>query len=373
MDSATVSVLRRPELVTDAASQKPEARKLTVKAIYLLSETGRKASLLDGGDGRAEQILDIDVPTNRLHLVSVDADGNARLKLRPRYDVKPDGHVVRVDTPPVYDRPPTIDELFLAASKNHELERAYVAQGGRRARQREGQRELCQQLAQAFLTNPEQRAMVHPTPSPKRCCLMTAHGRVLFDADRDEGPAREVPAEAHRRFRADERARRERNTAERARRLAVHEEKKKFVAEWISAHGTRDQQERQAAGLLPMAEAIEAIADEAFAALREWPQYVRNGPEVFQAHLRRHPKYANAAVTELDLAVSDADATDASADQWTRSQEARRLVPDATVTLRMHRLSWRRDPQAPSLALRGLLVTRTIGPLVLRREFAVPQ
>ena len=50
---------------------------------------------------------------------------------------------------------------------------------------------------------------------------------MLFDASTDLGPAREVPLEAHRRFRADLRARRERNQQERDAQLALHEEKKR--------------------------------------------------------------------------------------------------------------------------------------------------
>jgi hypothetical protein len=374
MDTATVSVLRRPELVSDATPLKAEsARTLTVEALYTLSENGRKASLLHGGNGRAVQQLTVEVPANRLHLVSVDAEGTARLKLRPRYDVKPDGHVVQIDAAPIYEQPPTIDELFMAAAKNHELERAYYAQRSTRARRRDAQHDLRAQVAQTFLTDPAQRALLHPPPSPKRCYIATAQGRLLFDADRDEGAARDVPAEAHRRFRADERTRRERNTQERARRLALHEEKKRFIAEWIAAKGTPEQQARQAAGMLPMAEAIEAIGNEAFAPFREWPLYVRDGAATLQALLRQYPQYHRAVVTPLDLAVTDEDAVEATADQWARAQEARAILADATVTLRTHRLTRRRHPEAPTLTLHGLLVVRNVGPLVLRREFAVPQ
>src|SRR6185503_4679474 len=320
MDTATVSVLRRPELVSDATPLKAEsARTLTVEALYTLSENGRKASLLNGGNGRAVQQLTVDVPGNRLHLVTVDAEGIARLKLRPRYDVKLDGHVVQIDAAPIYDQPPTIDELFMAAAKNHELERAYFAQRSTRGRRRDAQHDVRAQAAQTFLTDPDQRALLHPPPSPKRCYVATAQGRLLFDADRDEGAARDVPAEAHRRFRADERARRERNTQERARRLALHEEKKRFIAEWIATKGTPEQQARQAAGMLPMAEAIEAIGDEAFAPFREWPLYVRDGAETLQARLRQYPQYHRAVVTPLDLAVTDEDAAEATADQWARA------------------------------------------------------
>jgi hypothetical protein len=349
-----------------------EPRFLTVKAIYTLSENGRKASLLAGGDGRAEQTLDVQVAANRLHLVTVDADGNARLKLRPRYDTKLDGRIARIDTPPVYDTPPSLDELFLTAAKNHELERAYVTQSGRRERRREDQRELRAQLAQEFLKSPGQRAAAHPAPSKTRCYLITDAGRMLFDAERDEPPARDVPAEAHRRFRADERATRERNTAEHARRLALHEEKKRFIAEWIAAKGTRDQQERLAAGLLPITEAIEAIADEVFGVLRDWPEYSRNGAEVLQTHLRRYPQYAKVAISQADLTVVDANATQATAAEWDAAQRARSLVPNATVTLRTHRLTWRKKPTAPSVVMRGLLVAQNVGPFTVRREFRIP-
>ena len=374
MDTATISVLRRPESITDATTAKRDgARTLTVSATYTLSESGRKASLLAGGNGRAEQTIELDVPSNRLHLVIVDPDGTARLKIRPRYDVRPDGRVVQIDTLPVYDKPPAIDELFLAAAKNHELERAYIAQGGRRARQREALREVRARLAETFLTSPEQRALLDPPPEPKRCYLEGPDGRVLFDASRDDGLAHEVPAEAYRRFRADERVRHQRNAEERVRRLAVQEEKMRFIADWIAAHGTRDQQERQAKGLLPFFEAREAIADEAFASLRDWPLYVRNGPALMQAHLRRYPEYEHAVITERELAVADADAVQATAAQWARAQEARSILPDATVTLRSHRLTWRKHPEAPAMTLYGLLVVRIVGPFVLRREFAVPQ
>src|SRR3989304_6064633 len=117
-------VLRGPGLATDKApaSLPDTARLLTVTATYLLSEEGRKASLLAGGNGRAVQELSIDVPTSRLHLVSVDDQGVARLKLRPRYERDGEQRVVRVDTPPAYDCPPSLEDLYREAGRNHELE-----------------------------------------------------------------------------------------------------------------------------------------------------------------------------------------------------------------------------------------------------------
>src|SRR5438552_10001650 len=88
MDTVASFAQRREELagsVTTATIEAP--RTLAVTATYVLSEEGRKASLLAGGDGRTVQELTINVPTNRLHLVSVDASGVARLKLRPRFEM----------------------------------------------------------------------------------------------------------------------------------------------------------------------------------------------------------------------------------------------------------------------------------------------
>ena len=253
MDSASRSALRRPELVTDAASAPtPEsARSLTVTAVYQLSEAGRKASLLAGGDGRAVQQITVQVPTSRLHLVSVDPQGVARLRIRPRYETDAEQRVVRIDAAPTYDVPPTIDELFREAARNHERERVYLAERTvTRAKKREADHERRLQVAQAFLADRTQRAHVHPAPSPKRCYLATAQGRLLFDVATDEGPARDVPPEAHRRFRADLNAKHERNQQERAAQLALHEEKKRYIAEWIVKYGTPEQQARQAAGVL---------------------------------------------------------------------------------------------------------------------------
>lgn len=374
MDSASGSALRRPELVTDAASAPhPEsARSLTVTAVYLLSEAGRKASLLAGGDGRAVQQITVQVPTSRLHLVSVDPQGVARLRIRPRYETDAAQQVVRIDAAPTYDVPPTIDELFREAARNHERERVYLAERTvTRAKKREADHERRLQVAQAFLADRAQRALVHPAPSPKRCYLATAQGRLLFDIATDEGPAREVPPEAHRRFRADLNTKHERNQQERAAQLALHEEKKRCIAEWIVKYGTPEQQARLAAGMLPMEEAIDAITDHAFAAIADHPAYARDGAERLQAHLHQFPDYADVVISPADLVVVSSNAVKATAEQWTVVQQTQKALPDATVTLRTHRLLWKRQQQAPALTLFGVLVTQKVGAFTLRREYDV--
>ena len=141
-------------------------------------------------------------------------------------------------------------------------------------------------LRKAFLADPTRRALAHPTPSPKRCLVETEDGRIFFDANADPAPAKDVPAEAHRRFRDDLRVTREQNLKTRAEQLAQHEEKKKFAADWIAAHGTPDQQVRQAAGVLSIEEAIDAMTDYAFGPLADRPRYVPDGVSRIQEALK---------------------------------------------------------------------------------------
>lgn len=374
MDTVTAFAQRRPESVDAVATVTLEqSRTLAVTATYLLSEDGRKASLLAGGDGREVQELTVQVAANRLHLVRVDANGVARLKLRPRYQLEGEQRIIRIDSPPVYDTAPDLEDLFREAARNHQLERAYETERlSAREQRREAGRERRTQVARTFLDDPAQRALVHPTPTPTRCYLATEQGRVLFDAIRDDTPAREVPSEAHRRFRADLRGRREHNLQERAAQLALHEQKQRVIAEWIAAHGTAEQQARHAAGVLPIAEAIEAITDEAFAVLGDRPRYEHDGIDRLNAHLRCHPEHADVVVTRDDVIVASTNGQQMTAAQWALVQEFQRFLPDATVTLRVHKIAWKRDLHVSLPPVCGVLVTQRVGPFTVRREYAVP-
>jgi len=66
------------------------ARTLSVTADYRLSEAGRKASLLNGGNGHAEARVQVAVPLTRLPLVHGDNNSVARVKLRPQFRMSPE-------------------------------------------------------------------------------------------------------------------------------------------------------------------------------------------------------------------------------------------------------------------------------------------
>ena len=375
MDTAARFGPRRIDQAVESvtASQSEPTRLLTVTAIYLLSEEGRKALLLAGGNGRALQEVTVHVPANRLHLVAVDAQGRARLKLRPRFELNADQRVVRIDSLPTYDVPPTVEDLFREAGRNHQLEHAFHAERSAvRRTEEEADRERRAETADAFLNDPTQRPMRRPAPTPERCHLSTKYGRLMFDVRKDEGSARLVPPEAYRRFRADLRARDERRQRETAAQIASHEHKKRVIAEWIEQYGSPQQQARQATGVLPMEEALDAMADQAFAAGNAFEPYICDGAARVQQRLRLLPQYAEVVVHPTDLNIFGTDAVKATDAQWARVQQLKGVFPDATVVLREHRVAWKGDEQAPTLTAYGVIVTRTVGPFTLRREYAAP-
>ena len=120
-----------------------------------------------------------------------------------------------------------------------------------------------------------------------------------------------------------------------------------------------------------MDEALEALADDAFAALGDRPRYTRDGVSRLQAHLRQDPQYADAIVAAGTLSVISTDAVKATAAQWAILKEVQALVPHATATLRMHRLSWKQDSHAPGITVISVLVVLNKGPFTLRREYEV--
>src|SRR5262249_41598717 len=153
------------------------------------------------------------------------------------------------------------------------------------------------QAAESFLRDTAQRALVHPSPTVRRCVIATERGRLEFDAKRDRGVARDVPPEALRRFHADLRARRERAAQTIVEFYSTYAEKQRLAREWMGDKGTSDQRARLAAGVLPLEEAVEAMTDEAFGALDHLPRYQSDGVARLQAHLRTFPPYATATVS----------------------------------------------------------------------------
>lgn len=375
MDATATADARRHDspLHVVLATPAGAVRTLTVTADYHLSEAGRKASLLAGGDGRTEQRVTLTLPVTRLHLVHVDGSGRAQLKLRPQFKVNADQRVLKVKFAPVYDEPPTVDRLLEDAARNHELERAYHAQRSvAESAARDRLDDWRTQVALEFLADPARRALAWPAPTTRRCQVQTDRGLVHFDAKRDKGPAGSVPLEAFRRFEADVRTRHVRGAELRAGFDATHAQRLDAMRAWVAEHGSDDQRQRLAAGVLPFAEFLEAFSDQHFAGIDFLERYRLDGASRLQAHLRDYGGIRDAVVAPAELRVQTRLLSTATSTQWPLLQRVQAALPDAHVQLRERSLAWTRDLAAPKLRLPTVLVTMRVGPLSLRREFHLP-
>ena len=374
MDAAMPNANRADSVLHVVTQSSEPQRALKVRAEYRLDEAGRKASLLQGGNGQAHQRLVLTLPATRLHLVHVAKDGTARLKLRPQFRLNDDQRIVLIDARPSFDHVPTTDELLQEAARNHELERGFFGQKTTsRATRREAYSQWLEQTAREFLADPTRRAIAHPAPTPRVCQLATARGPIHIFANSGSTSVRQVPLEAFRRFQNDQRIRHGQASIQREHDVAVDAERRQMMAEWVATHGTPDQRERFAAGALPKTEWLAAVTDATFAPLVAMPTYDSNGARTLQDLLRQLPAYASVVVTSADYRVITKPLTTATPIQWEWMQWVRGILPTANVHLRERELVWHGDSRAPRHRSTTLLVTTKVGPMNLRREFSVPE
>ena len=67
-----------------------------------------------------------------------------------------------------------------------------------------------------------------------------------------------------------------------------------------------------------------------------------------------------------------ASAETMTAPQWAAVKEFQALFPQATIVVRVHKVTWKHDSQVGLPPAVGILVTQRVGPFTLRRELAAP-
>ncbi|HYC56761.1 MAG TPA: hypothetical protein VEL28_17655, partial [Candidatus Binatia bacterium] len=80
---------------------------------------------------------------------------------------------------------------------------------------------------------------------------------------------------------------------------------------------------------------------------------------------------ASEPIAPGDLVVTSEHSKMASAEQWMVVKAFRALMPEATVHLRVHRISLKGDSAPPPVIQHGILVIMKHGPFTLRREYAL--
>jgi hypothetical protein len=123
--------------------------------------------------------------------------------------------------------------------------------------------------------------------------------------------------------------------------------------------------------VLPIKEALEGIADDAFAVVGDRPRYIHDGAERMQQRLHALPAYVGVVVQQQDLNVTTTIAEFITEAHWALKETLEALLPDARTTMRVHRIALKSHPDMPSITQLSVLVTMQVGPFKVKREYLV--
>jgi hypothetical protein len=308
---------------------------------YLLSERGRKDSLLKGGDGKRKQIvLGVVSDPADLEIFKVDEEGQASFDATtaPEQTERNDKYhwvlIGQRDSPGYFevdwDVVPTWDDLLQFGRWaedviKQQLTEATIAHEEDLAEEK--------RVADAFLADPSARADIIEEDS------VTIEGHDFW--------SNEVVSEAKARWRRDQEELKRANRA--------------TLAEWINKHGTANQRQRLANGLLPWKEAFEAAEEHLYAPLAEFPLYKR-----FEIEEVCQPEGDEGL---CKVKFQSVDATELTADEWDTYSKIRAVIHNATFQLREHRAQCNHTVEW--LVRRGVIVKFSLGQLTWKREFAL--
>jgi hypothetical protein len=133
------------------------------------------------------------------------------------------------------------------------------------------------------------------------------------------------------------------------------------IERWIAEKGTDNQRKRHDLKLLPENEVLDAMRDEAFAVLNDFPRYDKiTKREVESACYLEYPN-------DVDFEVDDAES--ATADEFDLMERFQQLIPNAIVILRRHTGTCGHDNCDP-VKRASLHVSITVGEIEFTREYA---
>ena len=311
---------------------------VTATITYLLSEQGRRESLRTGGDGRRVQEDQGVISDKDLEAFAVGEDGQVSFDMTHMHGCDPDfnpGVLPRAskgrfqDGTIVWDVVPTWEDLLEVVcgfkAESDDMQAAYEAHQAKLER-----------VAQQFLEDPSARA------------TRLDKGAATIAGERFYGD-HPVIAEARRRAEIDVDEARKRNRA--------------TLAEWVGQHGTENQRQRLAAGLLPWKEAFEAAEDYLFKPTSSFAVYKKfDVGDVCMCLSRAEGETCSPKFQSVD-------ATELTADEWEQFARIKSTVPGAQFQLREHRAQC--ESASEPQVRRGVIVKFTLGQLTFKREFAL--
>ena len=142
------------------------------------------------------------------------------------------------------------------------------------------------------------------------------------------------------------------------------------IAAWVAEFGDENQRERWGAGLLPEAEAVDAIEALAFDPIGAFETYERIKRNDVRAKCDGNCACAS-DYRSCEVEFESKDSTKATAEQWEKMKAIRSLLPAAIVTLREHSgVCQDDDCKTGSLTRYSLLVKLTVGAFTFTRSLA---
>lgn len=149
-----------------------------------------------------------------------------------------------------------------------------------------------------------------------------------------------------------------------ARDQAASEARVAQIATWVETHGTENQKARYHAELLPESEVLDAIREKTFKSLQGFTLYKNmQANEVCICDMYSYGP--------CDIEFDDYSAEEATAEEWDRMEEIRKIIqteyPQARMELREHKGKSSRCQNV--VIAKGIRVTVRIENLNLRREY----
>ena len=246
---------------------------------YMLTEQAQRAQMAATGQPVArKQTVTVDVPTEDLNLMQVDADGTPFLDLTKAITsldlLNAAGIGAHISESP-YTAINVAEPDILAALK---LGRAKIAQAARTEQEKKAAAmaaNLAEQMAavEKFFSDPTARIQDRSAKLGDNTYYIFSQRIAKVDfTDQPACPRfSELIAEAERRNAADNEARAAKqaeadrlNAEKEAKEAAKEAAKQEFLGNWIAGYGSQSQKARNAEGLLCRDEAIKALADATF-------------------------------------------------------------------------------------------------------------
>ena len=331
---------------------------------YSLSEAGRKASLLAGGDGREQQTISGELTADNIDLFAIDDGGIARAAIGDLVMEHPRGY----DNPgfwksgrssPLQDAPPTWEQAVLAVQDAASTARAKAAEKAVAEEAAMAQERMNIAHNAAIVAEWERGLLADPAARMPGNTYTGGVSHEIYTQLRFPPYLNDILSAG---FRSEMRRRKEADEAEAARGKAdALKVQLALVSEFVATHGTASQIMRYEAGLLPSLELKELIAADLFSGLAEFPRYAK-----------MRAICGGGAENEDDEHVefSNQEATEVPPDTWDTYQAIKAAAGESvSIEIRLHH--GRCECEGVPVQERfGVKVVKALGSRNIAREFA---